>query len=450
MAKITSDTITSSFGATSLFNTNFSAIDTELNDKVLYRNNPTGEANQMENDLDMNSNDILNGGTANVTGLVLNGTSVTATGVSSLPASAITNVPAGNLVATDLQGAVDELQTELDSATSGVATNVTNIASNDTQLARGSNLGKNLIINADFSVWQRGTSTTSNGYGSADRWNSVQSGATFTTSQQTHTLGQTDVPGNPTYYIKHDVTAGNNFTGLNHRIEGVSTAAGQEVTLSFWAKGVNPGGGNFALRIRQNFGTGGSPSSNVDVDVETFTLTSSWQRFTHTFTPASISGKTLGTNGDDYLYLLIGQGSDTATDAWNIDISNVQLEIGDTATDFEIVSPADNLARCQRYYYRHTGDTDGPLAIGSVFTANVGHFIVQLPVTMRANPTLETSGAGDFDFFQAGATITGASGVTLEKGSLSIQEIKATATLTVSDPFIVRVPSGYIAFASEL
>ena len=77
MAKITLDTITSSHASTSLFNTNYSAIQTELNDKVLYRVNPIGEANQMENDLDMNSNDILNAGAIDAISLQLDGTFLT-------------------------------------------------------------------------------------------------------------------------------------------------------------------------------------------------------------------------------------------------------------------------------------------------------------------------------------------------------------------------------------
>jgi len=60
MAKITLDTITSGFQSTSQVNNNNSDIVTNLNDKVLYRDNPTGEPNQMNNLLDMNSNQIIN------------------------------------------------------------------------------------------------------------------------------------------------------------------------------------------------------------------------------------------------------------------------------------------------------------------------------------------------------------------------------------------------------
>ena len=49
-------------GSSNQINNNFSKIEDALNDSVLYRKNPIGTPNQMESDLDMNSNDILNAG----------------------------------------------------------------------------------------------------------------------------------------------------------------------------------------------------------------------------------------------------------------------------------------------------------------------------------------------------------------------------------------------------
>ena len=60
MAKINLPNIGSGFGTTTLLNDAFSSIETEFQDKVLYRDNPTGEPNQMEQDLDMNDNSINN------------------------------------------------------------------------------------------------------------------------------------------------------------------------------------------------------------------------------------------------------------------------------------------------------------------------------------------------------------------------------------------------------
>jgi hypothetical protein len=68
MSKIAISDISSGYASTSAINEAFNAIENELNNKVLYRNNPSGEPNQMENDLDLNGNDILNAGSIYVNG----------------------------------------------------------------------------------------------------------------------------------------------------------------------------------------------------------------------------------------------------------------------------------------------------------------------------------------------------------------------------------------------
>lgn len=60
MSKIVLDNITTGFASTGKINNNNDTVEDHLNNKVLYRNNPTGEPNQMENELDMNSNKITN------------------------------------------------------------------------------------------------------------------------------------------------------------------------------------------------------------------------------------------------------------------------------------------------------------------------------------------------------------------------------------------------------
>ena len=58
--KITLDSIISGFKSVTKLIANFDSIESELNDKVLYRDNPDGEPNQMNNNLDMNGNRISN------------------------------------------------------------------------------------------------------------------------------------------------------------------------------------------------------------------------------------------------------------------------------------------------------------------------------------------------------------------------------------------------------
>ena len=75
MAKITLPTITSGYASNTTFNTAFDSIETEFQNRVLYRNNPAGEPNYMEDALDMNSNNINN-----VSNIALTGT-ITVNGV---------------------------------------------------------------------------------------------------------------------------------------------------------------------------------------------------------------------------------------------------------------------------------------------------------------------------------------------------------------------------------
>jgi len=91
MAKITLPTIASGFASNTEFNTAFDAIEAELQNKVLYRNNTSGETNTMSNALDMNSNAITNASSVTTTALVVGGTdlsaSVTAAGASATAAA---------------------------------------------------------------------------------------------------------------------------------------------------------------------------------------------------------------------------------------------------------------------------------------------------------------------------------------------------------------------------
>jgi hypothetical protein len=124
---------------------------------------------------------------------------------------------------------------------------------------------RNAIINGNFDIWQRGTSHSTNGYGSADRWSNSVGGSSCTMSRQPFTLGQTDVPGEPTYFCRMAVTSvagAASVSVLNQNIEDVRTFAGQQITVSFWAKAdaAKP----IAVEFIQKFGFGGSPSSEVN------------------------------------------------------------------------------------------------------------------------------------------------------------------------------------------
>ena len=73
MAKVTLSDITAGYASASALNTTFNILEDHFNNQVLYRRNPSGEPNQMENDLDMNNNDLLNVGGLSATSLTVNG-----------------------------------------------------------------------------------------------------------------------------------------------------------------------------------------------------------------------------------------------------------------------------------------------------------------------------------------------------------------------------------------
>ena len=122
---------------------------------------------------------------------------------------------------------------------------------------------RNRIINGNFDFWQRGTSFTGNEYG-ADRWVHIRIGTTHTATRLPFALGQTAVPGEPTYFCStavSSVAGAANNSQLVQFIEDVRTFAGQQVTISFWAKVDSTK--NIAVELAQDFGTGGSPSAAV-------------------------------------------------------------------------------------------------------------------------------------------------------------------------------------------
>lgn len=222
---------------------------------------------------------------------------------------------------------------------------------------------KNYIINGNFNVWQYGTSQTTVGYGSDDRWYNHSSGSTKTHSRVVCTDTERAL-FNATYFsrtVVTSVTGGGNSVTKRQPIEDVIKLAGKTVTVSFWAKADSSK--NIWLEFKQIFGTGGSPSSTVDgIYGQAIALTSTWQKKTITVTLPSIVGKTLGTDGvhttSTELQFWFDVGSDYTTgriltgiqQSGTFDIAQVQLEEGSVATPFEQRPYGLELSLCQRYY----------------------------------------------------------------------------------------------------
>jgi hypothetical protein len=240
--------------------------------------------------------------------------------------------------------------------------------------------------------------------------------------------------------------AGASSRRIFYAIEDVETFAGQEVTFSFYAKS-SVSTAISAISLRQNFGSGGSSTTNPS-SLGAPTITSSWARYSFTGTVASISGKTLGDGNHLLIQFSLTTASDVTLDTWGW-----QLEAGSVATGFQTATGtiAGELAACQRYYFRQTAGAAGQhFANGNNETTTKAVFVMPFPTIMRIAPTaLEQSGtAGDYSVrhqatsttasavpaFESASTYAGiftttvASGLTAGNGSFA-RPVNSTAYL---------------------
>lgn len=227
----------------------------------------------------------------------------------------------------------------------------------------GAYSGRNRLINGEFDIWQRGTGFSAAGY-TADRWRMRLSSSTAQLSRLTFGLGSAFVPQHSKYMASLDVTSANTGTclcSLQQRVESVLTLQGSQATISFWAR-VDNAANQISFEAGQAFGTGGSPSASVSgIGVHKFSFTQAdlWTYCTHTFDIPDVSGKVLGTDGNDYLSIAFwidaGSDYDTNTDSLGNQtgafvFAMMQLEPGKAATPSEKKPIASTLQQCKRYY----------------------------------------------------------------------------------------------------
>lgn len=255
---------------------------------------------------------------------------------------------------------------------------------------------RNKIINGNFDFWERGTSFAVGNAYTADMWKQASTGSNSVTTQQSFALGQTAVPNNPSFFVRNVVTSSagsGNFVSFAQPIEGVGTFSGQYVAVSFWAKADTTR--NMAVEMFQSFGTGGSPSGAVTgISVKTCALTTAWQKFTNIVLIPSVSGKTLGSNGNDALNInfwfdsgsnFSGRNNSLGQQSGTFDIAQVQIESGTAALAFEVLNPQQILALCQRYYEVLNFSNGQIIAIGQAVSAAIVNGSISYKVRKRSS-----------------------------------------------------------------
>jgi hypothetical protein len=333
--------------------------------------------------------------------------------------------------------------------------------------------GRNKIINGDFNVNQRAfTSATTSAVYTFDRFSTTLGGTSGTTTYtpQTFTPGAAPVAGyegkNFMQMVTASYTVADSWAGFAQPIESVRSFAGQTVVFSFWARATS-GTPKLGVRVQQNFGSGGSPSTAVNTYATVAAISTSWARYSVTVAVPSINGKTLGTSGDDRLIITLvsSAGSSTFEGGFGSMLQNNTFQFwgwqveaastGSTPSPFQTASGSigGELALCQRYYIRYAADNIYAIAgLGTGLSATLATIFFSLPVELRANASaIEYSNLSVYD----GTSITAVTSATLDNATKKVQKVNATVAsgLTAYRPYSVianGTSSFYIAFTAEL
>ncbi len=218
--------------------------------------------------------------------------------------------------------------------------------------------GRNRLINGNFDFWQRATTGTIQGgeIYVADRWTVAALGCTHTANRGANLPAGGAAPESRRFLnsVVSKTSAGSSAY-VAQKVESAVTLSDGEVTVSGFAYG--PPGKRIGVRLIQHFGTGGSPSAAVSVELGTVAVTAaSWTYFQLSARLPSVKGKTLGSNADsDFLWLVVDLCADAyggviSGQSGEFGIAMMQLERGNRATAFDLRPLAHELQLCQRYY----------------------------------------------------------------------------------------------------
>ena len=261
---------------------------------------------------------------------------------------------------------------------------------------------RNFIINGSMRNWQRGHTFNSQGNGQND----------YTTDRfaighnNSHMAAVTRQDGTGAdakfrYCARVQRDSGNSQTDQMRfhtalETKDVELLRGEVLTISYYArKGANYSEANSKITgVRIATGTnddgdpnaysGGHWTNATTILTGTPTLTTSWQRFSHTTSAVSNSANSM---------IIEFRHTPTGTAGANdyYEITGVQLEIGSSMTAFEHRRFSDELARCQRYF-QIVSHANAMARTSS----NTGGVWTRFAVEMRTSPSIDTMHLGNY------------------------------------------------------
>jgi ribosome-associated translation inhibitor RaiA len=286
---------------------------------------------------------------------------------------------------------------------------------------------RNIIINGDMRVAQRGTSasmsSSGNDFPACDRWSYNRNGPNATVAQ----VAEAPDGSGFKYSLKWtntspvgSISAGNaliflyKIEGQDIRRLGYGHSSGKIATLSFYAKGSLAGkvgvacrrdGRIFSANSDMTANTWQRHSIVIPVDASTgFSANDNANGWQFGICWGGGSNSTSGTTNGNWInfhnaytagFTAGQQGAYLTTNGSTFQITGVQLEIGSQATPFEHRSIEDELQRCKRYFARHGWNTQLNIAKSRIIPGinehptNYGLYVnFGFDVEMRAQPTV--------------------------------------------------------------
>ena len=306
-----------------------------------------------------------------------------------------------------------------------------------TELKKKVGQTKNLIINGAMLIAARGTSSTTSGYGSVDRFHIQYNAGTRTHSQTAITSGSPYENGfrNVLRITNTTVGGGAGSAGITNAFQYLEaqdiaksgwnyTSSSSFVTLSFWVR--SSVAQEFYGYLRTFDGTEQAYCfSTGSLSADT------WTKITKTI-PGN-SNITINNDNGAGLQVNISPfwggnftTSGKTTDSWaafsganrtpdyattwastasaTFDITGVQLEVGSVATDFEHRTEAEEALRCKRYYISSTDFHH--ICVNNGESDRWIRFMVE----MRDAPTVTTSPTNSVSFAAQNQTKHGFAG----------------------------------------
>ena len=393
--------------------------------------------------------------------------STTAQGLTGTP-----NVVVGIVTASEISG--------------GIVTATTLTVNGNNYPSAGPLSNRNLIINGDMRIAQRGTSTSTSGHFAIDRFRCSFSNLSITTSRENLTSGD-PYDGGFRFFTRMTnsaaSSANNTFVQLDYPVEAQDMAmcgwnytnTNSFISVQFWVR--SSLAGEYYIQLRAY--DGGEDYWNHPFNLAANT----WTKVEY-----QVPGNAMVTfNNDNGVGLEVNivphygtdfTGATAQENAWftrsgfdwfpdfdqdwgnttgTFDVTGLQIEVGEVATPFEHRSFGDELVRCQRYYQQINGDVTGSrFANGFNVSTTQADFHYDFPTKMRASVTgINQSGDGtDYSVARlTGSTTCNAVPIFVNGNTHSADfRFNVASGLTAGQGVIARAANtdAFIGFSAEL